>query len=121
MVRLSYQDWSVEDEDHVKDLVTDKSGRVSFQREWRYSSPAHRAFGSVFNRLRNPVHFSIGRHAFVFAFTNELRGEAVFGDHHGDWTGYPSRAESTIVMKPFRSIPEDVLEKWGLGKAGGKN
>jgi hypothetical protein len=99
-VRLSYTNYSAEDEHHQMDRTTDDSGQVAFPKETLWASSLRRVFYTVLS-ARADVHASFGPSASVMAFGRGLEGEDV--DPTRDilvfWHGRPSRMESRIVMK----------------------
>jgi hypothetical protein len=61
-VKVSYEDYSVENVEHVKRILTDASGRALFSQETSRSSLAARGLGGVVAFLtRGFYHAGIGR------------------------------------------------------------
>ena len=98
-VRLEYQDYSAEGQDHELTLVTDASGHCVFPAQFEKHSFFLRVFYSLLSAVNLGVHAGFGRHAFVFAFGGGYEGDAVSGEYVTDWTGSPAAMESRIVAK----------------------
>jgi hypothetical protein len=97
-VRLVYENYSAENQDHEITLTADENGHVLFPPQYakaslsqlmRYTLAEAPAF----------VHASFGRHAYVFAFGNGYEGSAVSGEYITDWTGSPASMKSRIVAQ----------------------
>ena len=99
-VRLSYTNYSAEDERHEIDKRADESGQVAFPKETLWASSLRRIFYTVLS-ARAGVHASFGPFASVMAFGRGLEGEDVDPTRNilVFWQGRPSRMESKIVMK----------------------
>ncbi len=99
-VRETWQNYSVEAEEHEADCQTDANGYATF--------PAHRSEYSVLRQIAGTmsvlVHFnwhaSYGPHATVFAFGKGLEGSPTTAGFVTDWTGSPPSMRSRIVVKP---------------------
>ncbi|HLY39833.1 MAG TPA: hypothetical protein VKR52_01420 [Terracidiphilus sp.] len=98
LVRLDYENYSVEDTSHEQDLTTDAAGKVTF--------PPHRLAATTLARfyytardLTALAHASFGPNAYVNAFGRGLQGEAESAGVTTFWTGHPDRMESTITAK----------------------
>jgi hypothetical protein len=72
-VRLSYQNYSVEDETHEIDRTTDQDGHAAFAAQTLSSSLLRRLVFTVLS-ARAGIHASFGPHANVFAFGKGLEG-----------------------------------------------
>jgi hypothetical protein len=98
-VRLSYQNYSLEDESHEMDRITDQRGQVTFPAQTIHASFLRRCYRTVLS-ARAGVHASFGPSAYVFAFGKGMegpdvdpkRGILVF------WRGSPSQMQSRIVI-----------------------
>jgi hypothetical protein len=101
LVRLDYQNYSVEQEGHEEDRITDGSGHAKFPRHTSSASLLRRCYytaqsGAAF------AHASFGPHDSVFALGNHLEGSATSGEFVTDWTGHPAQMESRIVAHPAK-------------------
>lgn len=99
LLRLSYQNYSVEGADHESELYTDPDGTATF--------PAHRSSAPLLRRCYYTVrtamtltHASFGPSAYVLVFgqgregsINTPEGTVYF------WTGKPDRISSTVVAR----------------------
>jgi len=97
-VRLTYQNYSAESEDHYEDRQTDANGYVLFQPRSLRVALAQR-FAATARSAMAGVHASFGPHAWVWVFGRGLEGVAVNDGHVTDWTGAPARMTSKIVVK----------------------
>jgi hypothetical protein len=97
-VRLSWQNYSVENDGHEQDLTTDPQGRVNFPRHIGRASVVQRCFFTAQSAAAG-VHAAFGPHVTLFAFGKGREGDAVTGQHLTDWIGKPGHMESTIVAK----------------------
>lgn len=98
LVRLSYENYSVENSSHEEDRWTDQNGEVEF--------PAHRSSASMLRRVYFSslsamafAHASFGPSATVLAFGNGREGDVVEDGYVFSWTGKPDHLESRIVAK----------------------
>ena len=97
-VRLVYENYSAEDEDHEVTLTTDENGDVLFPEQLQKASLVRRIFYTL-SSARAGVHASFGRHAYVFAFDDKgHRGYATSGEYVTDWRGFPASMKSRIVL-----------------------
>ena len=71
-VRLSYQNYSLEDESHEMDRITDQRGQVTFPAQTIHASFLRRCYYTVLS-ARAGVHASFGPSASVFAFGMDRR------------------------------------------------
>lgn len=101
-VRRTCQDYSVELVEHEDDAITDAQGRVVFREIRIQTTRLRRWTGNLLNVVSQGVHASFGLHAAVFAFGRGIEGSAVSNGLVEDWTGFPRRMESTIVVEPVR-------------------
>lgn len=98
-VRLSYQNYSVENEAHVIEQISDANGTASFPVV--YSSAS--LLGRIYFTSRSAAalaHGSFGPHDWVTVFG---QGRVGYADSNGsilNWTGKPEHVNSTIVAKP---------------------
>jgi len=98
-VRLSYQNYSAENESHEMDGITDQRGQVTFSSQTLHASLLRRCFYTLLS-ARAGVHASFGPSASVFAFgkgkegwdVDPKSGTLVF------WKGTPSQMRSRIVI-----------------------
>jgi hypothetical protein len=98
-VRLSYQNYSLEDESHEMDKITDQRGQVTFPAQIIRASLLRRCYYTLLS-ARAGVHASFGPAASVFAFGEGMEGSAV-DPKRGIltvWRGTPSRMQSRIVV-----------------------
>jgi hypothetical protein len=103
-VRLTYQNYSAENQSHSEDLQTDAKGHVVFQPRYLRVRRAQRILATLRSAMAG-VHAGFGPHAFVFTFGKGLEGSAVSYGYITDWTGAPSCMSSTIVAaKPGQSV-----------------
>ncbi len=105
-VRLSYQNYSAEGQEHELDLITDRNGRVAFPPHVLRASLARRAVFMLLS-ARAGVHASFGPHASVFAFGNGFEGSTVDQKRNVivDWTGEPCKMNSLIVVESNNREP----------------
>lgn len=101
LVRLSYTNYSAEDNDHQIDRMTDESGQAAFQERTLYASSLRRAYYTLLS-ARAGIHASFGPSATVTAFGDGMEGYDV--DPKTDilvfWHGQPNQMVSNIIMKP---------------------
>jgi hypothetical protein len=98
-VRLPYQNYSLENESHEMDRITDQRGQVTFPAQTIHASFLRRCYYTVLS-ARAGVHASFGPSASVFAFGKGMEGSdvdpklgiLVF------WRGTPSQMQSRIVI-----------------------
>ncbi len=102
-VRLTYQNYSAESEEHSEDLQTDAKGYVFFQPQSLKVLRVQRALAIARSAMAG-VHASFGPHAWVWTFGKGLEGVAVNDGHVTDWTGAPPRMVSRVVAKPGTSV-----------------
>lgn len=95
-VRLTWENYSVENTGHEQDLESDQNGNVVF--------PPHRSSATLLRRVFYTVlsstalaHASFGPHAFVFAFGEGREGDVVNGDIVVSWNGTPDQINSQVV------------------------
>jgi hypothetical protein len=100
-VRLSYRNYSAEDEDHQVDETSDQSGHASFAAQTISVSRIRRCLSTLRSAIAG-VHASFGPHADVFAFGKGLEGFNLDLQRNivVTWTGGPKRMESRIVVRP---------------------
>ena len=99
-VRLTYQNYSAEQESHEIDATTNAQGHVAFKAQTRSASLGRRVAATLRSAAAG-VHASFGPHASVFAFGNGLQGFAI--DNREvivDWAGKPGHMESRIIVTP---------------------
>jgi len=99
LVRLEYQNYSVEMSEHEEDRVADSQGYAHFPEHRRSASIIQRCWYSGLS-ARALAHASFGLHDWVLAFGNGTEGEAISSGIVVDWPGNPERMESRIVLKP---------------------
>src|SRR6266404_2486758 len=97
-VRLSYKNYSAEDETHEIDRTTDQRGHTAFAAQTLSASLVRRLI-FILSSLRAGIHASFGRHASVFAFGKGLEGFDVDLQRNivVEWTGESRNMESRIV------------------------
>jgi hypothetical protein len=95
-VRLVYENYSAEGQDHEITMRTDKNGQALFPPQYAKASFLQRVFYTLMSAEAG-VHASFGRHAYVFAFGDGYQGEAVSGKYVTDWNGSPESIESRII------------------------
>ena len=99
-VRLTYRNYSVEQESHEFDATTNAQGHVAFKAQ-TVSASLGRRFAAMLWSATGGVHASFGPHASVLAFGNGLQGFAIDNqDVIVDWTGKPGHMESRISVTP---------------------
>jgi hypothetical protein len=101
LVRLDYENYSVENTSHEQDLYTDANGRVIF--------PAHREAASTLSRCYYTshsamalAHASFGPIAYINVFGNGRQGSATSDGVIYIWNVYPRSVCSTIMAKPLK-------------------
>jgi hypothetical protein len=102
-VRLSYENYSAEDESHEVDLITDQKGLITFPGRTLLASMLRRCYYTLLS-ARAGVHASFGPSASAFAFGNGMEGSAL--DSKGNilfWRGTPSQLQSLIVVNRVKS------------------
>jgi len=100
-VRETWQNYSVETEEHEADRKTDANGRATFPARRPEYSVLRQIVGTASALVHLNVHASYGPHATVFAFGKGLEGAATTGNFVTDWTGSPSSMQSRIVVRPM--------------------
>jgi hypothetical protein len=101
-VRLSWENYSVENDSHEQDLTTDAQGHVKFPQHIDRAPFVRRIFFTACESM-SLAHGGFGLHTFVFAFGDGLEGQAVTGNYETDWTGKPDHMESRIVINALRN------------------
>ena len=98
-VRLSYQNYSLEDESHEIDRITDQRGQVTFPAQTIHASFLRRCYYTLLS-ARAGVHASFGPSASVFAFGKGMEGSDVDPKRGIPvfWRGTPSQMQSRIVI-----------------------
>jgi hypothetical protein len=98
-VRLSYQNYSAEDQSHEIDRITDQRGQVMFLAQTLHASFLRRCYYTVLS-ARAGVHASFGPSASVFAFGKGMEGSDVDPKRgiRVFWRGTPSQMQSRIVI-----------------------
>ena len=69
-VREVWQQYSIEDDSHEEDRLTDANGRVEFPRRYLWSSVAERAIGCGRQVAAGGVHAGCGAKSYLVAFGN---------------------------------------------------
>jgi hypothetical protein len=98
-VRETWQNYSVETEEHEADRQTDANGNATFPAQNSEYSVLRQIAGTASALVHLNIHASYGPHATVFAFGKGLEGTATTGNFVADWTGSPSLMRSRIVVK----------------------
>lgn len=99
-VRLTYQNYSAEQESHEIDAITDVHGHAAFSAQTISASLGRRIVATLLS-ARAGVHASFGPHASLFVFGNGLEGFAIDKQNLVvDWAGKPGHMESRIVVSP---------------------
>jgi hypothetical protein len=99
-VRLSYQNYSIEDQSHEMDRITDQRGQVTFPAQTIHASLLRRCYYTVLS-ARAGVHASFGPSAYAFAFDKGMEGSDVDpkpGILAVSWSGTPGQMQSRIVI-----------------------
>jgi hypothetical protein len=100
LVRLSYENYSVENSDHGIDLTTDAGGRVVFPAQKRTALIMSRCYYTTMSAMAL-AHASFGPSAYVLVFGGGREGSVNSSDGSVYfWTGHPDRVTSTIVARP---------------------
>lgn len=99
LVRLEYQNYSVERGGHEEDRTTDEHGRATFPSHKSSASTLRRCYYSAQSAMAL-AHASFGPNAYVLAFGDHLEGDATTGGFITFWTGHPDRMESQIIAHP---------------------
>ena len=98
LVRLSYENYSVENTSHEEDRSTDQNGEAEFPARRSSASTLRRVYFSTLSAMAL-AHASFGPTATVFAFGNGREGDLVENGYVFSWTGKPEHLESRIVAK----------------------
>lgn len=98
LVRLDYENYSVENTSHTQDLTTDSAGKVTFPEHRLAATTLSRAYYTT-RDLTALAHAGFGSNAYVNAFGQGLQGEAESNGVTTFWTGHPAHMESTIIAK----------------------
>jgi hypothetical protein len=102
LVRLDYQNYSVEEDSHEEDRYTDARGYAMFPRRDSSASALTRCIYSALSATTG-VHASFGPHASVMAFArNGYQGYPVSGRFVTDWRGKPEHMESKVAVAPLQ-------------------
>jgi hypothetical protein len=97
-VRLVYQNFSVEGQDHEITMTADENGHGLFPPQYQRASFLRRVFYTLLSASAG-VHASFGRHAYILVFGRGYEGQAESGKYVTDWRGSPESTESKIVAK----------------------
>ena len=100
IVRLDYQNYSVESTSHEENQRTEQ-GYAHFKERRGWASTAQCCYHSALSAMAF-VHASFGTHDSVLAFGNGLEGYALTGAYITDWAGEPVLMESHIVVRPVK-------------------
>ena len=95
-VRLSWENYSVENTSHEQDLESDQNGNVVFPPHRSSAMLSSRVFYTVLSSMAL-AHASYGPHASAFAFGKGREGDIVDRDIVVDWNGTPDEMHSQIV------------------------
>jgi hypothetical protein len=98
VVRLSFENYSIEDTSHEEDLTTGVDGCVEFPKHSTWTIVGKRILYTA-RSASALVHASFGPHDFVFATRDGQQGDVVENGILYDWTGQPDQLNSTIVIK----------------------
>ncbi len=100
LLRLSYENYSVEDSDHEIDLSTDSIGQVIFPAQRRSATLLTRFYYTARSAMAL-AHASFGPIAYVTFFGEGREGsvDAPDGTVYF-WNGKPARVFSTVVARP---------------------
>jgi hypothetical protein len=90
-VREVWQQYSLENEGHEEDRLTDSSGRVQFPRRYRRSSIGQRLIGCLKQVTMTGVHAGCGAKSYLVAF-----GEGV---ETVDWADFSQEQGTTKVSQ----------------------
>ena len=69
-VRESWQQYSLEEQSHEEDRLTDSNGRVEFPRRYKWSSVAQRVYGCIKQVAMTGVHAGCGAKSYLVVFGN---------------------------------------------------
>lgn len=98
-VREVWQQYSLENQGHREDRLTDSSGRVQFPRRYIRSSISQRTFGCLKQVLTTGVDASCGANSFLVAFGKGVDTTDWQDLGHEEGRIMPSQ-QSTLVLKP---------------------
>lgn len=98
-VRLDYQNYSAEDNEHEVTLITDDRGYVVFPAQ-NLTTPRWRRLRATLKSAGAGVHASSGPHAWAFTSGKGLEGDAIQGEYVMDWKGDPPEVKSQIIAEP---------------------
>lgn len=101
LVRLNYENYSVENNGHEIDLYTNASGRVAFPARRRFALTLSRCYYTALSASAL-AHASFGPSAYVDAFGPGLEGSAMSNGAIYFWKGDPDKVNTTIISKPIR-------------------
>jgi hypothetical protein len=96
LVRLDYENYSVEDSEHEEERTTGNDGRVTFPPRKSSAPILSRCYYTARSAMALE-HASFGPNAYVNVFGDHLEGSATTGQFITFWTGRPDRMESRIV------------------------
>jgi len=96
LVRLNYENYSVENISHEVDFYTGEKGQVAFPSERRFASLLRRCWFTTLSAAAF-VHASFGPTAYVNAFGMGREGSAVSDGLVYVWKGHPDRLNTTII------------------------
>jgi hypothetical protein len=100
LVRLSFENYSVESTDHEVDLNTDSQGRVIFPSRTRTASILSRCYYTARSAMAL-AHASFGPSAYILVFGGGFEGSVNAPDGSTlVWNGKPDRLNSVVVARP---------------------
>jgi hypothetical protein len=94
LVRLDYENYSVESASHEVDLYTGENGQVTFPPQRRSASLLRRCWFTALSAAAF-VHASFGPSAYVNVFG--MDGSAVSDGFVYSWKGHPNQLSTTII------------------------
>ena len=100
LVRLNYQNYSVENNSHEQDLYTDANGQVVFPTRKKAASTLSRCYYTAMSAMAF-VHASFGSSAYVNVFGRGREGSIISDGVMYFWTGHPDHLSSIIVARPL--------------------
>lgn len=102
LVRLDYENYSVENSSHEVDLYTAENGQVTFPLQRRSASLLRRCWFTASSAAAF-VHASFGPSAYVNVFGMGREGSAVSDGYIYFWKGHPDSLKTTIIANSIRN------------------
>jgi hypothetical protein len=101
LVRLDYENYSVENTSHELERYTDASGRAVFPQQKRFALLASRCYFTTLSAMAL-AHASFGPSAYLNVFGLGREGSPISNGVEYFWNGRPDRVSTTVVARKIK-------------------